>query len=114
MKFMVYGLNEKVFSKLHATEKEEKPVKEARWSVSRVSERKSLVYLVKYLGYLLKNRSPGLEYEFDVRETQSYCDNAKILADWIDIQVSREPRQYRNVLQQVIREMRRIQDAKMK
>ncbi len=80
------------------------------------SERKkeNLVYLVKYLGNVLKKRNPGREYEIDVRETQSFCDNAKILADWIDIQVSREPRQYRRVLQQVIREMKRIQDAKMK
>lgn len=74
---MVYRLSEKIRKKLKNQE-----------------EKKSLIYLVKYLGYFLKSRNPRqlsslptapvgqiIEYEFDVRETKSFCDNAKILAD---------------------------------
>lgn len=99
IKLLVYPIGEKI--------------KSGKMQVA-AAQAKSLVYLVKYLGYVLEKRNPGINYEIEVRETQSYCDNAKILADWIDIQVSREPRQYRRILQQVIREMKRIQDAKMK
>ena len=89
VKFMVYGLNEKVKSKILASDKDSQTKSAA--TLKKASEKKSsgldrpfkvsLVYLVEYLGYVLKNRSPELDYVFDVRETQSYCDNAKILAD---------------------------------
>jgi hypothetical protein len=66
IKLLVYPIGEKI--------------KSGKMQVA-AAQAKSLVYLVKYLGYVLEKRNPGINYEIEVRETQSYCDNAKILAD---------------------------------
>ena len=98
IKFLVYRLNDRLKLQLS------NPV-----PLASSKDAYSLVYLTEFLKGLLKQRSPHLLYEFDVRQTQSFTDNAKILADWVDIQVTHNPRQFRRVFNTLLWQMKKKQ-----